>query len=393
MLDALFRRLLPWIFVLTLCLFSAGQTPQSEPALTTVPMQVVNGHASVEVQVNGASFRFLLDTGADHNVISEAAAQQLRLRPSQQQVPSSGASGSGGLVSWVQLKELRVGEMRQRKPIAFVVPLPKEFSYDGILGTPFFEAFITTLDYEQRELRLFSRQQFVPPSDQQSIPLRREGNKLLVTATAASITGWFVLDIGAGNALTLYTPTVEKHQLRTAFQPSIRTITGVSVGGYTQGDLVRLPTVSIGPYQFQQVVAELSLAQEGLFATPHYVGNLGAELWRRFTLTFDYSTNKLYLKPNSAYQQPFVGPRSGLIPLHEQNIIRVLSILPSSPASEAGLLAGDLIEVVDGVPAASLSPSTLRDLLNQDPGTKLRLSVRRPSAGAREVVLTLRDLL
>src|SRR6185369_17155949 len=65
--------------------------PSSEMAqVVTLPMQLDEVHASIEVTVNGRPARLLLDTGADQIVLSATAAQRLGLP-----VRSTGTRGFG----------------------------------------------------------------------------------------------------------------------------------------------------------------------------------------------------------------------------------------------------------------------------------------------------------
>lgn len=67
----------------------------------------------------------------------------------------------------------------------------------------------------------------------------------------------------------------------------------------------------------------------------------------------------------------------------------VLERSEGSPAQEEGLLGGDLIVAVDGVPVASLDRREARDRLRGTPGTRLTLGVLRPDEGRSfEVTLT-----
>ena len=48
------------------------------------------------------------------------------------------------------------------------------------------------------------------------------------------------------------------------------------------------------------------------------------------------------------------------------------------PAQKAGLMAGDLILSIDGVPVQGMSTDSVSDMLRGEPGTKLTLEIERP---------------
>jgi hypothetical protein len=232
------------------------------------------------------------------------------------------------------------------------------------------------------------------------VPVRVEHGKLLVEATAAGITGWYSVDTGAGNALTFFAPAVERYDLRNTLAPGIRTITGISMGGVTRGDLTRAPLVSVGPHTFRDVVVERSLAEKGFFANPLYVGNLGGELWRRFTVTFDYARGHMYLQPNEAFEQGFPGPRAGFMPSIVEGAVKVVDVLADGPAAQAGVAVGDVLLALNGTSLNVNEPAAVRETLDRlqralhgQPGSTFVLSLSRSSGETRDVTLTLRDLL
>src|SRR4029079_18808091 len=115
--------------------------------------------------------------------------------------------------------------------------------------------------------------------------------------------GLWSVDTGSGNAVTVFTPAVEGLQLRTRLAPALSMTTGTSVGGPMRADVVRVPELALGPWRFTHVVTDLSLATAGLFATSAWMGNLGAEIWRRFTVTVDIEGGALILQPNDALHE------------------------------------------------------------------------------------------
>jgi clan AA aspartic protease (TIGR02281 family) len=370
---------------------SEPTVPDAEDPATavTLPLQLDGAHASVEVLINGTSARMLLDTGADQIVVSPDAAKRLGLSVRSTSTPGSGASGTYS-ASTTTIADIAGGSIHRREVTAYVVPFPAEFAYDGVLGTPFFSTLLTTLDYQQRTVTLQANASLEPAPGSTQLPIKLESGKLLVMASAAGVTAWFSIDTGAGNALTFFTPTVKEYGLRDAFSPSVRTITGVSPGGYTRGTLVRVPDVTIGAFALEQVVVELSEAEQGLFASSLAAGNLGGELWRRFKVTLDYPGRQISLTPNDAIAQPFVGPRSGLVTAGVSGATQVIDVVEGSPAAEARLRVGDVIVAMNGSTASS---EEITQALRAAPGTHVKFTVRDSAGAEREVSLSLRDLL
>src|SRR5579883_1732281 len=349
---------LVWAFICVLATAGgqvrAGQN-SSVPMRASIPMVLQGVHPTVGVRIKGETLRFVVDTGADQNVISAKAAEKLGLVASSQTLPGRGAAGTFGAVPWVHLDTVAIGEAPLRDQIAFIVPLPEEANADGVLGLPLFTQFVVTFDYAAGKLELEAPKSFRPPAGLEALPLRLQDGKILLKASAAGVNGWYSLDSGAGNAETMFAPTVERMHLRSAFGPALSMVSGISPGGYTRGDLVRVPEVRIGPYRFERVIVELSLADQGYFAhpPPDTEGNLGGELWRRFSMTIDASSHRLYLRPNAFFAQPFEATRSGLVAQREADRFRVVDVVPATPAADAGLAVGDSIVAINGREASA----------------------------------------
>jgi C-terminal processing protease CtpA/Prc len=141
------------------------------------------------------------------------------------------------------------------------------------------------------------------------------------------------------------------------------------------------------------VVTELSRQTDGVFADSQNAGNLGGELFRRFTVTFDYASSKVYLARNSVFDAPFKANRSGLAVDSQNGAQIVRDVVAESPGTEAGIAAGDVIRAVNGTPVDKIPSWEMNEILRREPGTKVRLRVQATDKTERETVLTLRDLI
>lgn len=364
-----------------------------EATSVTVPITLHGVHIFVSATIQDKPVTLVLDTGAGANVLTPQAAARLQLTPGKGRASVTGAGGNGPSVSLVKIPTLGIGTSRLTDQSAYLIPLPDALPCDGLLGTPFLESWVVTIDYEHSRMILTPRQAFVPPPHASVLPMRFQKNTPHIEGTVDGYSGWFQIDTGAGDAVTLFTPFVEKNHLRGKYTPSLRMATGRGVGGVLYGDVVRLSELVLGDFHLRKPVAELSRQKQGVFAEKEVAGNLGGEVWQRFTLTLDYANKKVYLSPDRQYDAPFVGNRSGLGIDDEQGTYVVRSVLPKSPGEEAGVKVGESVLAINGVPMAQIKPWDVRDLLRGDPGTQLRLRLRSSGKAARDVTLTLRDLL
>jgi C-terminal processing protease CtpA/Prc len=126
-------------------------------------------------------------------------------------------------------------------------------------------------------------------------------------------------------------------------------------------------------------------------AAKDHAGLIGAEFLERFTVAFDNRNKRLWLAPNRSYSDPARSDESGLRiraegPGFHKFVVR--RIVPQSPAAEAGIEPGDVIESIDNHPAASITLTELRNILSQ-PKESFSLDILRGNKNLR-VTLRLR---
>jgi C-terminal processing protease CtpA/Prc len=104
---------------------------------------------------------------------------------------------------------------------------------------------------------------------------------------------------------------------------------------------------------------------------------LGNDGLCHFFVAFDYANERIHLRRNASFDEPFETDMSGMLwePTPEGSV-EVVDVIPNSPAAESGLEAGDLILAVDGRQVRELGATALERLLLRE-GLQLRLTVER----------------
>src|SRR5450755_3960598 len=104
-------------------------------------------------------------------------------------------------------------------------------------------------------------------------------------------------------------------------------------------------------------------------------GNIGGGVLKRFTVTFDYAHQMMYLAKNEDFARSNDGDRSGLVLIDGHAGITVIGVLSATPAQRVGLRSGDRILALNGAPAKRVGLIKIRQLLSAPAGTIVRLSV------------------
>ncbi len=352
-------------------------------ALVAIPFQHVDGRILLPVGVNGSSpMRFLLDTGASRCAVDAAVARQLRLSFEGRGL-AQGAGGTAGIgilrgvtfnvphlnltingnIFSVDLRGMKTSECDARPPL------------DGILGTAFFQNFVVTIDYEAEKIYLFDQKTYAYVGEGEQLPLEVTDRGLFVNATArfdgdVTCEGRFLVDTGFSGAMSINTPYVKKYDLVTRERPGYDSgVRSVGVGGTINARTSRVPALTVGKKTLRNVVAMLSLENNGAVAARDFKGIIGDRVLSHFRVTFDFKRHKLILERTGSTDKPFKYSASGLRLVASQGPthgVTVCGFMTGSPAEAAGFQRGDFIVAVDGRSVVDSSVDEVDELLDME---------------------------
>jgi len=374
----------------------------STTGVAEIPFQLYGNHIYVRGRVGDSdSLWIVLDTGASTASISDSKAKALGLAIA----PGGTSRGAGGTVesgsvsgASIRMPGLALVDERLSTLPIDAIEVQTGRPMDVIVGHDLLSRAVVEIDYAARMLRITDPAKFKTPDGVASLPLTFKQNLPYVKASFTlpgrkPVEGVFVLDVGAATALTLGPDVVEREKALDAVPRTLRSRNG-GVGGVVENRIGRIDRLQLGHYSVQAPVTVFRRPGPGAISAPGTAGNIGGEVLRRFTLTFDYRKARLWLTPNAALAEPFEADMTGLVTSVLPDSTRALKVLwlqDDSPATESGIGPDDVIEAVDGTPIAELAPPAVREMFRQ-PGRTYRLTVRRGSE-RREVALTTRRLI
>lgn len=394
-----------------LLITASSQTvqPTSKPAApaseVSIPFELVNRHIILKVRVNNSRpLSFVLDTGDKYAIIDMERARELGLKL-QGQVMMGGAGAERPTAAFVKDSTFTIlGFEGFSQPVTLALPIRNLAprlgqDFDGIIGSEFIKQFVLELDYQARLITLHDKEKFTYSGTGESIPIRLNsaGHPILeaeVTPMGSEpVKGKFVLDIGSGAALALYSPFVSERHLLGPGLKTIKALGGAGAGGETTGQLGRVAELKIGRFRISNPITLFSQDKAGAFASSALLGNIGAQVMSKFRILLDYNRNRIILEPNATFAEPFSRAFSGLTVLAEgkdYRTFRIKEVLENSPGSEAGLRKDDVITAIDGKPAADLTLTKLVEMFERP--LSYILSVRRENQ-ILKITLTPRRLI
>ncbi len=384
---------------------AALERPQTRPTdfsmqngktSTTIPITLSENHVYLDVMLNGKGpFRFILDTGGS-NLIDPAVAKEIGAFGTGS-AQGSGVGSQTEAFSFANVAKLAVGDAVLTNQFFAVAPTRLGFGMsaghpvDGLIGWEVLARYVTTFDYANRQVVLSMPGTTQPPANGHVVPFVFYGTQPQIACTIDDIPGECTIDTGARDTLSFMTPFVAAHpQIVPATMTAVG-VNGFGIGGPALGKLGRIQSVGIGDLQLTNLVADYSTQTAGALAAPFIAANLGGNLLRRFTITFDYNNGTMTLVPNAAFAEADVYERSGLFLIERAGSVVVADSRPGTPAANAGITKGDVIGSVDGKPAGTMPLSEIRNALAQPAGTVVTLQVTGKDGTPRTIALKLND--
>ncbi|MCB0555744.1 MAG: aspartyl protease family protein [Phaeodactylibacter sp.] len=390
-----------------------GQNPDMEIERNLrridIPFEYANGFIVVKVTFNDVfPLRFIFDTGAEHTILSKREITDLLNIDYQRRFPIVGADLSKELYAYLaQGISLQLGGVKAVNRNILV--LEEDYFHfeeytgvnvQGILGSDFFRRFIVKINYPQGVISLYDPQYFDPPGKGfVSVPIEINRNKPYINAKInfhpdSSIQVRLLIDTGAGLALLLHTDTHPELKLPEKVIPSNL---GAGLGGFLLGYMGRVQKLELEPFVFREVTSQFQDIPEGIDSSLFNQRNgiIGNEILRRFTIMIDYLHEQAYLEPNRHYKDEFIHDRSGLNLIAgglNLNDFIIYGVIPGSPAAQAGLIRGDRILSINGIPAAFLDLEGANRKFRKRVGKKMCLKIARGNTKIH-VSFHLRDLI
>jgi len=251
----------------------------------------------VPVLVNGRGpYWFCVDSGAPHSVIDPTIVKDLGLKS----IGSTTIKGTGeGSVPVVRTEALTMAIGRAKVNVAepwvidlSEVPIPK--FVHGLVGAEWFEAYAMEMSSERSTLRFFDASTFRTPRGATTIPLEDTDHRLFMNVTIdvtkdETVTRRVRIDTGSsdsvGDEIAKHARTTQTTTLGNGLGTNYQSVSGLMDG------------VHIGPFTFRNV-----------WGPATHSSNIGMEMLRRFTVTFDVPHRAMHLRPNRFFAEPVPPP-------------------------------------------------------------------------------------
>ena len=373
-----------------------------------VPLRTERNLLVVSAYLNDSGpYNFLLDTGVAASIITAPEIAELLGFTHGELFRVVGAGGKAtGLLAY-QADKVRVSLPGIVAPAMSVLVLSEDvlnlsgyvgMPIHGILGSELFRSFVVAVQLDAHRLVLRDPAGFKPPTGRQwaALPLTVTQNKAYLTVPVSLHDSLarplkLVLDTGAGHALSLETAADPRLVVPTRH---LTAELGRGLSGVVHGQLGRVDSLRLGRFRLPSVLTSFPADADVHSRTdvPRH-GNLGYELLKRFSLIIDYPHQRLLLRPNLHFHEPFEHDMCGLDLLAlgpDYRRFQVLRVVPGSPAATAGLQAGDEVMSINFSPVKLLTLTQINMLLHSGDGRTMLMEIRRADGEFNFVKLQLK---
>ena len=356
----------------------------------TMNFQLIKNLIVIPVYINDKGpFNFILDTGVSPLLITDPSILDTldfsQLRP----MKISGL-GQGEMIEAYSSNTIDVSVGASRMDNVPTAILKSDIfnlsnflgiHVHGLIGYYFLNSFVVHVDYFSHTMK-FYRHELKRKIKGFAVPMEMILNKpYLHLSVMAPNVGLFnarlLMDSGASFALSLESLAGQKFPLPDS---NITANLGMGFGGLISGHIGRVHNLSIGRVTLSDVLTNYPDYADGaakVMSTGRN-GSIGAELLRRFHITYDYRNSVVYLKPNSALKNAFDHDMSGMEVYMEEgksNRFFIERIEENSPAEKQGIRPGTELLEINFKSVTSLDLQTIVQLLKAGDGKNVVLKL------------------
>lgn len=391
-----------------------------------IPFKFINNLIFIPMTVNGVQLTFLLDTGVAENTIFSLEDKEMTLS-SMEKMKFSGLGGNASIEGFKSDRNIgKIGNHIVNYSLMLYIILDEDFNIsphvgipvNGILGYHFFKDYPVIIDYTSKKITVFKDRELFLKKVQKfdELPISVEKNKPYIETevemTKEKKTSKLLIDLGNSDAIWLF-PTLIKDFVYN--RPNIEDFLGRGFNGDIYGKRSRIHNFYLGNYKFEKPLTAMpdEYSIQHLSLVKDRKGSLGGDIMRRFTVAFDYQNEKLYLRKNKNYDDPFHFNMSGLdfkqdglqwekdyltfrtanekstsgnIETYNSNLqykfvlkplFSIAGVRKDSPADKAGLKKDDKLIVINGKKTSDMTLNKIMEMMKSEEGKTISMTIDR----------------
>ncbi|MDR6156711.1 hypothetical protein QF023_000227 [Chryseobacterium sp. SLBN-27] len=395
---------------------------------TVIPFKLINNLIFIPININGAELTFLLDTGVAETSIFSLENQEVKLLK-MEKIKFSGLGGDRSIDGFRSEDNLgRIGKYFVNDSMTVYIIMDQDFNIsshvgipvNGIIGYHFFKNHPVIIDYMSKKITIYNDKELFRKKIRNfsELDISIEKNKPYIFAdvemTNEKKSSKLLIDLGNSDPVWLFPKLIKDFVYN---RPNIDDFLGRGFNGDIYGKRSRIHNFYLGDFKFEKPLTampdEYSIQHVNL--VENRKGSVGGDIMRRFTVAFDYSHGKIYLKKNRDFYDPFHFNMSGLdfrqdgmewtkdivnLPTKSQSnlsggtevfssslkynftlkpIFSIAGIRKDSPGAKAGLQKDDRLISINGKKTADMTLQKIIELMKSEEGRTIQMVIERKS--------------
>jgi hypothetical protein len=396
----------------------------------TVPLILINNLVFIPIKVNGVELNFLLDTGVEETILFSLEDNPDVNFYNSEKITLKGL-GSEDAIEGLKTTNniLDMEGLTSHHQLIYVI-LDQSFNLssqigipvNGIIGYQFFKDNLIRIDYASKRVIIYknddvNRKKIEKRYNKTPITVEKFKPYLMgnIAMNESNIPVKMLIDIGNSDSIWLFQNLSEQIKVPSK---NFEDFLGKGFSGDIEGKRARIAQFSFDKYDFKSPIVAFpdSSSIKSVRMVQDRVGSVGGEILKRFSVIFDYKNEKLYLKKNSNFNEPFNYNKSGVeikhnglqwvqetvkletVPLSGavtfdssgknitndfkykfqlKPIYEIANIRKKSPAANSGLQVGDIIISINKSPAYRYSLQKLNEMFKSEEDKWIYLEVER----------------
>ena len=286
------NRALPY-FILFLFLF-----PSMINAQDTIPFSLGNDNRIyIKVTVNNSkSLNFIFDTGANAMVANTTQTDSKLNLSFDDETENTGANG----ISTQKISTsntILIGKFRKTNQELIGIAYPKKYySFDGVIGYPFFEGYLIEIDYDTEKIILHESLHTISNlKSYEKLKMTMIGEVPFVDFTLMKnekpVTFPAMIDTGFNGSLIVYHKIVSKMELADNFQKIKSTFSEGTDRSRMKSDLVIVPKASISKKSLENIRVNLNRTPSSV----SFPAIIGGRILKQLHWVIDFKSNAAYI--------------------------------------------------------------------------------------------------
>ncbi len=283
---------------------------QGTAADITVPFEYFKRHIYIRVSVDGTpGLLFMLDSGANENILNLRTARQLGMGP-EKIARESNVGFATGRVSVGGVKGVRAKidttDVADHMTVMDLTPFEQRFGHptDGMLGSPFLRRFTVKVDFDKKMVTLFPADRFAYHGSGESVRLIGKGSSIVIPVMLSgseydSHGAEMEVDTGSNATLSVYRHCVHRlHLEQSILQARLGLAYGVN-GDFssTQG---MMESLGIGHAETYSLPVDYFEPAEAIQPKCEVAGSMGNGVLQSFkAVIFDVSHDRIIFEANT----------------------------------------------------------------------------------------------